>query len=202
MAKRSENRPSPDFDAIEKEMVLSGVEIDKARQDVLTNIMEMQKRSVSSFPAANLQLKGTRFSSAQAFLLALRDNRRQDIIAGRTLIGPHLTDLCAVYSSKNINSKDCSTGEQKALLISIIIATAKIQIEVFQTPPILLFDEISAHLDEERRSMLYDELDNLNVQVFLTGTDFSTFEQLKNRAKFYEVILNSDASTCAPRPSM
>ena len=90
------------FEAIEKEMVLSGVKIDKARQDVLTNIMEMQKRSVSSFPVANLQLTGTRFSSAEEFLSALRDNRRQDIFAGRTLIGPHLTDLCAVYSSKNI----------------------------------------------------------------------------------------------------
>ena len=110
--------------------------------------------------------------------------------------GPHLSDLATIYLSKSINAKNCSTGEQKALLISIIIATAKIQLEKFNTPPILLFDEVSAHLDSERRSLLYKELCNLGLQVFLTGTDINIYEKLKTQAEYFKVQIESAVTTC------
>ena len=184
------------YGAVEKQMAISGIEIFRARSEIISKIMVMQKKSISSFPIADLSLIGLSYSSVEEFRIALYENRKKEIYAGRTLIGPHLSDLEAVYMSKNIDAKNCSTGEQKALLISIIIATAKIQLEMFQTPPILLFDEISAHLDAKRRSVLYDELFSLDLQVFLTGTDISTFLDLKTRAKYYEVALNSDVSSC------
>ena len=149
------------YDALEKQMAVSGAEIDKARSYVITYIMDMQKKSVSSFPFAELSIVGERYLTPQTLEMALCKNRKQDIYAGRTLIGPHLSDLSAIYSSKGVSARSCSTGEQKALLISIIIATAKIQIEVFNTSPILLLDEVSAHLDTERRNILYDELNKL-----------------------------------------
>ena len=186
------------YDAVENQMALPGVEIETARGDVINKIMEMQRRSVSFFPAADLDIKGSRYLAAKEFQIALLQSRKQDFFVGRTLIGPHLSDLVALYSSKSTAAKNCSTGEQKALLISIIIATAKIQIELFKTPPILLFDEVSAHLDAEKRSILYDELYQLNLQVFLTGTDLNIFKELKVRAKYYEVLLNADESSCMP----
>ena len=184
------------YDALEKQMAVSGAEIDKARSYVITYIMDMQKKSVSSFPFAELSIVGERYLTPQTLEMALCKNRKQDIYAGRTLIGPHLSDLSAIYSSKGVSARSCSTGEQKALLISIIIATAKIQIEVFNTSPILLLDEVSAHLDTERRNILYDELNDLNLQLFLTGTDINIFSGFKKRARFYEVEINSNKSVC------
>lgn len=184
------------FNVLESQMATFGVAIDKARKNVVADIMAMQKNSISAFPVADLNVIGLQHSSVEEFREALRKNREKDIYAGRTLIGPHLSDLAAVYFSKGTDVKLCSTGEQKALLISIIIATAKIQLEVYKAPPILLFDEISAHLDSERRSILYDELYNLNLQVFLTGTDITSFKELKSRAKYYQVLLNTNESKC------
>jgi DNA replication and repair protein RecF len=158
--------------------------------------MEMQKKSTSAFPAADLNLVGNIYHSAQEFQDALAASRTTDINAGRTLKGPHLSDLASVYSEKAIDAKNCSTGEQKALLISIIIATAKIQLELFNTPPILLFDEVSAHLDSKRRSLLYMELCDLGLQVFLTGTDISIFEELKTHAEFFKVQIDSNMTIC------
>ena len=186
------------FDAVEKYMSISGFEINNARYYVIKKIMAMQKKSVSSFPIADLSIIGGKFSSAEEFKVALAQNRKQDLYAGRTLLGPHLTDLGAIYSSKGVSAKNCSTGEQKALLISVIIATAKIQLELFQTPPILLFDEVSAHLDEERRSLLYDELSKLNLQFFLTGTESNIFKDLETRAQYHQITLTSNQSLCTP----
>ena len=183
------------YNAVENQMALFGVEIYRARHDVITSIMAMQKKSTSSFPAANLSIKGTQFLSVEDFEFALNSHRKQDIFNGRTSIGPHLGDLNAIYLSKGIDAKNCSTGEQKALLISIIIATAKIQMELFQTPPILLLDEVSAHLDQERRSILYSELCKLDLQFFLTGADCEIFKELDSSAKYFEVTINSGESS-------
>jgi len=184
------------YDAVEFQMALYGSAIDLARQSVLSQIMEMQKKSTSAFPAADLNLVGTTYHSAQEFKDALAASRTVDINAGRTLRGPHLSDLASIYSEKAIDAKNCSTGEQKALLISIIIATARIQLEIFNTPPILLFDEMSAHLDSQRRSLLYRELCDLGLQVFLTGTDISIFEELKTHAEFFRAQIDSNMTIC------
>ncbi len=186
------------YAVIENQMAVLAVEIDRARRDVISKIEDKQKNSNSTFPIAELNLIGTVCTSAEEYQVAFAESRKKDIYAGRTLLGPHLSDLSARYSSKDIDAKNCSTGEQKALLISVIIATAKIQLDIFQTPPILLFDEVSAHLDGERRCLLYDELCNLNLQVFLTGTDINIFRDLKGRAKYYEVVAKSGESICSP----
>ena len=184
------------YDSVEKQMAVFGVKIDEARLNVVDQITEKQKNSSSGFPSANLYLMGSRYSSHEEFQAALFESRKKDMFSGRTLLGPHLSDLGAIFLSKGMEAKNCSTGEQKALLISIIIATVKIQIDFFQTPPILLFDEVSAHLDAERRTILYEELNKLNLQVFLTGTDSLIFQELIGRVKYYEVILNSGESKC------
>lgn len=184
------------YNALERQMALSGSAIDIARLHVISLIITMQKESISSFPIADLKLIGPTYSSAQEFQDALALGRTADIYAGRTLMGPHLNDLSSIYSTKAIDAKNCSTGEQKALLISIIIAAAKIQLELFNTPPILLFDEVSAHLDSERRSLLYQELSNLGLQVFLTGTDLNIFEELKAKAEYFEVKIESGITVC------
>ena len=184
------------YNALEWQMALSGSAIDLARYNVISQIMAMQKKSVSSFPAAELGLIGTAYKSAKEFQYDLASSRPADIYAGRTLKGPHLSDLTSIYSLKSINAKNCSTGEQKALLISIIIATAKIQLEKFNTPPILLFDEVAAHLDSERRSLLYQELCNLGLQVFLTGTDINIYEELRTQAKYFRLQIESDVTNC------
>ena len=184
------------YTALEHQMAVSGFEIDASRREVLSRIMNMQESSHSAFPMAKLNLIGSVFNNSEEFEKALKNGRQKDIFAGRTLIGPHLSDLSAIYSSKGIEAKSCSTGEQKALLISIIIASAKLQLEEFSSPPILLFDEISAHLDGNRRSLLYDELRNLGAQVFLTGTDIEIFNELKNQVDFVRVELDSEISVC------
>ena len=186
------------YDAVENQMALSAIEINKGRGEAISSIMEMQKKSVSSFPAADLNLVGPQHLLVQDFQSVLFGSRKQDMHFGRTLIGPHLSDLGAIYSSKGIEAKNCSTGEQKALLISIIIATAKIQLEKFNVPPILLFDEVSAHLDIERRADLYAEICNLDLQIFMTGTDSIIFNGLEDRAKYYEIVMNMQESMCIP----
>ena len=185
------------YDALERQMALSGSAIDLSRYDVISQIMAMQKKSISSFPMADLSVIGTTYKSAQEFQDALANSRKADLYAGRTLKGPHLSDLAAIYSSKGMDAKNCSTGEQKALLISLIIATAKIQVEIFNTPPILLFDEVSAHLDSNRRSVLYQELCSLGLQAFLTGTDINTFEELRTQAEYFRVKIDSNRTICS-----
>ncbi|MBT8412242.1 MAG: DNA replication and repair protein RecF, partial [Octadecabacter sp.] len=123
----------------------------------------------------------------QALLEAFAACRPRDMAAGRTLIGPHRADLGAVYAAKDVHAKDCSTGEQKALLISLILANARALARDFGAPPILLLDEVAAHLDANRRAALYDEITALGAQAFMTGTGPELFEELGTRAQYVEV---------------
>ena len=107
--------------------------------------------------------------------------------AGRTLIGPHRADLGAVYAAKGVEARQCSTGEQKALLVSLILANARALAAEFGAPPVILLDEVAAHLDEARRAALYDEICALGAQAWMTGTEQSLFTALGPRAAYYEV---------------
>jgi DNA replication and repair protein RecF len=110
----------------------------------------------------------------------------RDAEAGRTLVGPHTTDLAVRHTGKRAEARDCSTGEQKALLISIMLADAR---ELSRAraglAPILLLDEIAAHLDVVRRAALFEEIHALNAQAWMTGTDLSLFNGAK--AQIFEV---------------
>jgi DNA replication and repair protein RecF len=117
----------------------------------------------------------------------LRDNRARDAAAGRTLDGPHLTDLRVNYGPKGIPAADASTGEQKAILIRLVLAHAALLTDMAGHAPILLLDEVAAHLDPGRRKALYDALSDLGAQVFMTGADPLAFTEIEGRAQFFDV---------------
>lgn len=121
------------------------------------------------------------------FREALQESRFRDLAAGRTLVGPHRTDLIGTYRAKGIPAKDCSTGEQKALLVSLILANARALAQREGAPPILLLDEVAAHLDAGRRAALYDEICALGTQAWMTGTGPELFAELEGRAQVLEV---------------
>jgi DNA replication and repair protein RecF len=117
----------------------------------------------------------------------LKENRAQDAAAGRTLEGPHLSDLAVSYAAKNIPAADASTGEQKALLIRLVLAHAGLLKDMTGSAPILLLDEVVAHLDPGRRAALYDALSALGAQVWMTGADPAAFGEIKGRAQMFDV---------------
>jgi DNA replication and repair protein RecF len=119
--------------------------------------------------------------------------------AGRALHGPHRSDLGALYAEKGVLAKDCSTGEQKALLISLILANGRALTRDFGAPPILLLDEVAAHLDAGRRAALYDEICTLGAQAWMTGTGPELFGELGTRAQYVEVGDDAGVSTVTQR---
>ena len=183
------------YEAIETDMADHGAKIALARaQTVNTLIAELSDQPDSAFPQAGLLLDGTAEQHAQNgwsvdeisdFIRSeLAGNRAQDMRAGRTLMGIHKTEFRVTHLEKNMPAADCSTGEQKALLISLILAHARAQIA---QAPILLLDEVAAHLDVHRRGALIEHLLAIGTQVFMTGTDQGLFDSFKNRADMYEV---------------
>jgi DNA replication and repair protein RecF len=123
----------------------------------------------------------------ERYRAVLRESRGRDAAAGRTLDGPHVTDLAVVYVSKNIAAGAASTGEQKALLIGLVLAHARLIAEMSGSTPLLLLDEIVAHLDPGRRLALHGELAELGAQVWMTGADPALFAEIAERASMLEV---------------
>jgi DNA replication and repair protein RecF len=175
------------FSALEAQMAEAGREITAHRRAAIARIAAAADPS-SAFPTADLTLTGPEGSEEpEDLVLALAENRRRDIAAGRSLIGPHRADLLARYSAKDVPADQCSTGEQKALLISLILANARALAEDLGRAPILLLDEVAAHLDEARRAALYDEICALDAQALMTGTEQGLFDSLGNRAQRLQV---------------
>jgi DNA replication and repair protein RecF len=117
----------------------------------------------------------------------LESSRRLDAETGGAVMGPHKSDMNVRHLGNGQRAALCSTGEQKALLIALILANAELQAEEHGTVPLLLLDEVAAHLDDLRREALYDEILGLGAQAWITGTDQSLFEPLKGQAQFFEV---------------
>jgi DNA replication and repair protein RecF len=117
----------------------------------------------------------------------LRLNRPRDAAAGRTLDGPHLTDLQVIYAPKSMPARDASTGEQKALLIGLVLAHATLVAEMTGIVPLLLLDEVVAHLDPNRRNALFDELAKLGAQVWMTGADPAAFADIGAAGEVFDV---------------
>ena len=190
------------FAALEDRMAETGAEIAQGRQTALARIAAAQAGAVTAFPAARLALTGPDGAppamDAEALREAFAAGRGADFRAGRTLAGPHRADLAATYAAKDMPAEACSTGEQKALLISIVLANARALAEDTGAPPILLLDEIAAHLDADRRAALYDEIDRLGAQAFLTGTDRALFDALGARAEMFELTEAEGASRVCP----
>lgn len=130
---------------------------------------------------------------------ALSTGRGRDAAAGRTLEGPHRSDLEAIYAAKDMPARNCSTGEQKALLISLILANAR-ALAAAGTPPILLLDEVAAHLDTDRRAALYAEIEALGCQAWMTGTEAGLFDGLGPDALHLAVTEQGGASVLERAP--
>lgn len=179
------------YDALEARMAFSGEQVTLQRGETLRRISDGQSEASEAFPVAELALIGPDGGEPLAtdphIRAALQDGRFRDLAAGRTLSGPHRDDLAAVYAIKGVSAKDCSTGEQKALLISIILAVVRSLKEERAAAPLVLLDEVSAHLDRDRQSALYDEICHLDTQAWLTGTEAQLFQGLSGRAQFFDV---------------
>ena len=126
-------------------------------------------------------------SAAETLRRAFHDGRPRDAAAGRALRGPHRTDLLAIYAEKGVEARIASTGEQKALLVSLVLSAARAMAAEAAAPPIILLDEVAAHLDQDRRAALFDEVCALGAQAWMTGTDASLFENLGDRAQLFNV---------------
>lgn len=174
------------YAAIEAQMAEAATQITANRTRTIVALAAAQAAAVSAFPTALLTLTYAD-PVPDDLQSALADHRGRDMAAGRTLLGPHRADLDAVFADKNVPARDCSTGEQKALLISLILANARALAQDFGAPPILLLDEVAAHLDATRRAALYDEICALGAQAFMTGTGPELFAELGSRAQYAEV---------------
>jgi DNA replication and repair protein RecF len=152
--------------------------------------------SGAAFPAAGIALEGILEHDLESrsgtevedrYRAMLADERPRDAAAGRTLAGPHLSDLRIRHVPKDAPAETCSTGEQKALLIGLVLAQARLATKLSGETPIVLLDEIAAHLDETRREALFRVLDDLGCQAFMTGTDANVFAALGASAEHLAV---------------
>lgn len=177
------------LDGLENEMAEAGIVIAQARAGTVENLSRAlaERGEAGAFPAASLSLTDElHLLSAQALRDMLAASRIRDAEAGRTLAGPHTTDLQVRHTAKRADARDCSTGEQKALLISIMLADARELARAREgLAPILLLDEIAAHLDVVRRAALFEEVHDLAAQAWMTGTDLSLFDGAQ--AEIFEV---------------
>jgi DNA replication and repair protein RecF len=180
------------LDALETTMAEEGAAINAARLEMIDSLnAELAvRRAEGAFPCANLSLAGgsgdtTVESGALAEVFAA--SRERDRESGRTNHGPHTADLKVQHTGKRSDARECSTGEQKALLISIVLADAWLKRKRHGIAPMLLLDEIAAHLDSLRRAALFDEILALNSQAWLTGTDRQLFSPLRGRAAFITI---------------
>jgi DNA replication and repair protein RecF len=174
------------YGALEGQMARAGAAIIANRRLAVAALMAAQALDDGAFPAAELALiHGERDlpEGEEELTLAFADSRPRDLAAGRTLIGPHRQDLTALWRAKGMQAADCSTGEQKALLISLILANARAVMAGQGGAPILLLDEVAAHLDAGRRAALYHAVCGLGVQAFMTGTGAELFDELGDRAQ-------------------
>lgn len=177
------------LDGLENEMAQTGLDIAQARARTVETLSRAlaERGQAGAFPAAALALNDElHLSSLDDMRAHLAASRMRDAESGRTLFGPHTSDLAVRHTAKRADARDCSTGEQKALLISIILADARELARARQDcAPILLLDEIAAHLDGMRRAALFAEISDLSAQAWMTGTDLSLFDDAQ--AQIFEV---------------
>lgn len=184
--------------ALELRMAENGVALAAARRDMAGALVAAAvEDDAAAFPAADIALEGAieamlAYQPAadveEDFAARLKANRRIDADAGRALEGPHRCDLLVTHRAKGRPARLCSTGEQKALLIGLVLANARaLSLKPGGAPLVLLLDEIAAHLDEARRAALFDILDGLGFQCFMTGTDAALFDAWGPRAQSFEV---------------
>jgi DNA replication and repair protein RecF len=190
--------------ALEEVMAEQGVAVAAGRREAVQRLDRACAAAEGSFPRARLTLVGAvegwleampALAAEAEFASALAGNRQSDAQIGGAIIGPHRSDLAVELADKGIAAEFASTGEQKALLISIVLAHSTLQRAIRGQPPLLLLDEIAAHLDAGRRAALFEALLRLDGQVWLTGTDEALFAPLRYQAQFLSVNDGTLAAT-------
>ena len=187
------------IDAIEHETAEVAVAVAAARAETvarLSSALEHARGDAPEFPFARIALEGwmeellpshSAVEVEDRYRALLRENRARDAAAGRTLEGPHRSDLAVTHTAKNMPASNCSTGEQKALLIRLVLAHARLVKDMTGFAPLLLLDEVVAHLDPGRRAALYDALTTLGAQVWMTGADPAAFGDIVARAQVFMI---------------
>lgn len=182
--------------ALEDAMASHGTAVAQARRQAVARLDQACAQGLGPFPAARLDLAGdveawlAEFGAEETesrLRSGLRLARARDIVAGGATIGPHRSDLVVRHADKNLPAGQCSTGEQKAVLVSIVLAQARVRTALSGLAPLMLLDEVVAHLDHIRRAALFDELACLNAQSWMTGTDKELFDGFDHRAQFFRV---------------
>ena len=185
--------------AAEHEVATLGVAVAAARHETvgrLAALIAAERDDASPFPFATLALAGEvealvaggpALEAEDRYRDILRENRSRDMAAGRTTVGPHLADLLVRHGPKDIEAARASTGEQKALLVGLVLAQAGLVAAMSGMTPVLLMDEIAAHFDPSRRTALFARLADLGGQVFMTGADPAAFAELGARAAVFTV---------------
>ncbi len=196
--------------ALEQAMAETGVAVAAARRQVVGRLAIACEAALGPFPIPGLALSGETeaelgagpaLAAEDALRRRLAENRRADAEAGRALIGPHRSDLVVHDRAKATPGSLCSTGEQKALLVALVLAAARLLKLQRGGAPLLLLDEIAAHLDAGRRAALFDEIEALGAQAWMTGTDAALFAPLGGRAAFVRVAPGPAGEGGALRPA-
>jgi DNA replication and repair protein RecF len=187
------------LDAVEHETAEVAVAVAAARVETVKRLsaaLDAARDQAPEFPQAQIDLIGwmerllvdhSAIEIEDRYRALLKENRPRDATAGRTLDGPHLSDLAVRHRAKNLPAAHASTGEQKALLIRLVLAHAGLIKQMTGFAPLLLLDEVVAHLDPVRRAALYDALSSLGAQVWMTSADPVSFGDIVDRANVFEV---------------
>ncbi|MBV8391784.1 MAG: DNA replication/repair protein RecF, partial [Alphaproteobacteria bacterium] len=190
------NRDPHWFTALEDTMARHGVALATNRADTVQRLDAAARLGIGPFPRASLAMAGevdgwiasmAAIDAEDRLRATLAQNRLRDAEAGTTCCGPHRSDLGVTHLDLDLPAAEGSTGQQKALLVSIALAHARLVAMSRGRPPLLLLDEIAAHLDAERRGALFDEIVALGAQSWMTGTDAGLFEPLAGRAQILRV---------------
>lgn len=184
-----EATPDPGWlDALEAQLADHGAAI-AANRRMLVSELEAALRAETDtpFPRPTLAIEETGPEEREALARALRDNRRADRRAGRTLLGPHRAELAVMLADKGVAAAQASTGEQKAMLIAIVLAHGTLVGTTGARAGVLLLDEVAAHLDPDRRAALFARLDANGEQVWMTGTERAPFDAILPHAAVWDV---------------
>ncbi|MEO5494851.1 MAG: DNA replication/repair protein RecF [Sphingomonas sp.] len=189
--------------ALEVQMAEHGVAIDTARRETVAALSErLAGKPPGPFARAGIALEG--WDGADTLAADLAAGRRRDAAAGRTLVGPHRGDLAVTHLDKGQPAALCSTGEQKALLLGLVLAHAELTAERTGRAPVLLLDEVAAHLDPSRRAALFDRLAFTGSQVWMTGTEPAPFAGIADATWFDladgRITARSSSPASAPPP--
>jgi len=195
-------REASRFEGLEQVMAETGTAIAAARAEAVAGLASImverrQRDAASPFPPAALAIEGALDSDLErmaavdveeSYARVLQESRERDRAAGRTLDGPHRSDLLVFHAPKEMPARLCSSGEQKALLLGLVLAHAELVARRRAgLAPILLLDEVTAHLDAARRSALFDEILRLGAQAWMSGTEPHAFASLGQKARFWQV---------------